>query len=103
MPIFFLATGLRTSWQMGGLAVVGCGWRQIGRGSDCGTNPKLAKGRWVGDWLAFTNQGLDFDYFSNVLLDKGLISGATFTALLLLAVASTVLTIPIVTRWLSAR
>jgi hypothetical protein len=35
--------------------------------------------------------------FVNVLLDKGIISGAAFTALLLMAVASTMLTVPIAT------
>jgi hypothetical protein len=35
--------------------------------------------------------------FANILLDKQIITNATFTALLLMAVASTMLTIPIVT------
>ena len=35
--------------------------------------------------------------FFNVLLDKHIITGATFTALLLMAVASTMMTIPMVT------
>jgi K+:H+ antiporter len=34
--------------------------------------------------------------FVNVLLDKNLISSETFTALLLMAVASTMLTVPLV-------
>jgi len=34
--------------------------------------------------------------FANVLLDKQLITGQTFTALLLMAVASTMLTTPVV-------
>ena len=34
--------------------------------------------------------------FANVLLDKGIITNATFTALLLMAVASTMLTVPVV-------
>jgi Kef-type K+ transport system membrane component KefB len=57
---------------------------------------------WGIGWLLQT-KALIMIIFSNVLHDKGLISGATFTALLLMAVASTVLTMPIVTRWLSAR
>ena len=32
--------------------------------------------------------------FANVLLDKAIITSATFTALLLMAVASTMLTVP---------
>jgi hypothetical protein len=34
--------------------------------------------------------------FANVLLDKRIISSETFTALLLMAVASTMLTVPVV-------
>ena len=34
--------------------------------------------------------------FANVLLDKGIITSATFTALLLMAIASTMLTVPMV-------
>ena len=34
--------------------------------------------------------------FVNILLDKGMITSETFTALLLMAVASTMLTIPMV-------
>ena len=34
--------------------------------------------------------------FVNILLDKALISSETFTALLLMAIASTMLTIPVV-------
>ncbi len=36
-------------------------------------------------------------FLSTVLLDRGVISSATFTALLLMAVASTMLTVPMVT------
>ncbi len=35
--------------------------------------------------------------FANVLLDKQIISADTFTALLIMAVASTMLTVPVVT------
>jgi hypothetical protein len=35
--------------------------------------------------------------FANVLLDKEIITSETFTALLLMAVASTMLTVPVVT------
>jgi hypothetical protein len=35
--------------------------------------------------------------FANVLLDKQIITSETFTALLLMAVASTMLTVPVVT------
>lgn len=35
--------------------------------------------------------------FANVLLDKQIITSETFTALLIMAVASTMLTVPVVT------
>ena len=46
-------------------------------------------------WLLQT-KGLIMIIFVNVLLDKGYITSETFTALLLMAVASTMLTVPIV-------
>ena len=38
--------------------------------------------------------------FANVLLDKDIITSETFTALLLMAVASTMLSVPVVTPML---
>jgi Kef-type K+ transport system membrane component KefB len=46
-------------------------------------------------WLLQT-KALIMIIFVNVLLDKGLISSETFTALLLMAVVSTMLTVPMV-------
>jgi len=46
-------------------------------------------------WLLQT-KALIMIIFVNVLLDKGVISSETFTALLLMAVASTMLTVPMV-------
>jgi hypothetical protein len=39
--------------------------------------------------------------FANVLLDKQIITNETFTALLLMAVGSTMLTVPVVTPMLA--
>jgi Kef-type K+ transport system membrane component KefB len=47
-------------------------------------------------WLLQT-KGLVMIVFSSVLLDTQIISQETFTALLLMAIVSTVLTVPIVT------
>ncbi|HEX7802684.1 MAG TPA: cation:proton antiporter [Pseudoxanthomonas sp.] len=47
-------------------------------------------------WLLQT-KALIMIIFANILLDKQIITNATFTALLLMAVASTMLTIPVVT------
>jgi Kef-type K+ transport system membrane component KefB len=51
-------------------------------------------------WLLQT-KGLIEIIFANVLLDKGIISHAAFTALLLMAVGSTMLTVPMVTPMLA--
>ncbi|MBI3367930.1 MAG: cation:proton antiporter, partial [Burkholderiales bacterium] len=47
-------------------------------------------------WLLQT-KALIMIVFANVLLDKAIISNEAFTALLLMAVASTMLTVPMVT------
>ena len=50
-------------------------------------------------WLLQT-KALIMIIFANVLLDKQIITSETFTALLLMAVASTMLTVPVVTPML---
>jgi Kef-type K+ transport system membrane component KefB len=50
---------------------------------------------WIVGWLLQT-KALIMIIFVNVLLDRHLISSETFTALLLMAVASTMLTVPMV-------
>jgi len=50
---------------------------------------------WIIGWLLQT-KALIMIIFVNILLDRHLITGATFTALLLMAVASTMLTVPMV-------
>ena len=47
-------------------------------------------------WLLQT-KALIMIIFVNILLDKGVITSATFTALLLMAVGSTMLTVPVAT------
>ena len=57
---------------------------------------KWGKGEaWVIGWLLQT-KALIMIIFVNILLDKGIITNASFTALLLCAVVSTMLTIPLV-------
>ena len=46
-------------------------------------------------WLLQT-KALIMIIFANILMDKGVITSETFTALLLMAVASTMLTVPVV-------
>lgn len=109
MPVFFLSTGLRTEWGIGGIAVFGAaalllvasvvgklvgvhiagqilGWRR-GEASAIG-------------WLLQT-KALIMIIFAHVLLDKGVITSAAFTALLLMALGSTMLTVPVVRRKLA--
>ena len=104
MPVFFLSTGLRTSWDMGGaiafaaaalllfamvvgkLAGVALAGRMLG----------WPKGQaWIIGWLLQT-KALIMIIFVNVLFDKQIITSSAFTALLLAAVGSTMLTIPVV-------
>lgn len=104
MPVFFLSTGLRTNWDVGGASVfiaaavllaasVGgklLGIRIAGRLLGWTRNEVSIIG-----WLLQT-KALIMIIFVNVLLDKQLITRDSFTALLLMAIASTMLTIPVV-------
>ena len=105
MPVFFLSTGLRTSWEVGGYAVFGAAALLlvasiIGKLAGVGLAGKMlgwGKGEaWVIGWLLQT-KALIMIIFVNILFDKGVITAASFTALLLAAVGSTMLTIPVVT------
>ena len=104
MPVFFLSTGLRTNWDVGGAAVFIAaalllvmsvsgkllGVRMAGRILKWGPGEASIIG-----WLLQT-KALIMIIFANILLDKQIITSETFTALLLMAVASTMLTVPIV-------
>ena len=102
MPVFFLSTGLRTNWSLGGavvlLAAFGLTLAAVG-GKLIGTRITARILGWtrteaaIIGWL-LQAKGLVMIVFVNVLLDKGLISSETFTALLLMAVASTMVTVP---------
>jgi Kef-type K+ transport system membrane component KefB len=108
MPVFFLSTGLRTQWESGGLAVFGAAALLLAA-SVAGKLAGVAlAGRLLGwqkgeaaliGWLLQT-KALIMIIFANVLLDKGIISATAFTALLLMAVGSTMLTVPVVTPML---
>jgi Kef-type K+ transport system membrane component KefB len=108
MPVFFLSTGLRTNWGVGGAAVfIAAAWLLVASvaGKLIGIHAAGRVLKWqpgeaslVG-WLLQT-KALIMIIFSNVLLDKQIITNETFTALLLMAVASTMLTVPMVTPML---
>jgi Kef-type K+ transport system membrane component KefB len=104
MPVFFLSTGLRTSWEMGGAMVVLAAGLLLAAAIAGKLLGVALAGRllgwprgeaWVIGWLLQT-KALIMIIFANILLDKAVISGATFTALLLMALGSTVLTLPVV-------
>lgn len=104
MPVFFLSTGLRTQWDVGGVAVFAAaalllvasvvgklaGIHLAGRVLKWGRGEASIIG-----WLLQT-KALIMIIFVNILLDKHIISNTAFTALLLMAVGSTILTIPAV-------
>jgi len=104
MPVFFLSTGLPTQWSMGGSAVFAVAALLLVAsvaGELAGTH---AAGRILGwrpgeasliGWLLQT-RALIMVIFANILLDKAIITAETFAALLLMAVASTMPTIPMV-------
>lgn len=104
MPVFFLSTGLRTKWDLGGYAVFFAAglllFASVG-GKLAGAhiagrilNWKDGEASIIG-WLLQT-KGLIEIIFANILLDKQIITNETFTALLLMAVGSTMLTVPVV-------
>ena len=104
MPVFFLSTGLRTNWNVGGEAVfIGAALLLVASIAGkllgvqiAGKILKWAPGEaGIIGWLLQT-KALIMIIFANILLDKQIITSEAFTALLLMAVASTMLTVPVV-------
>jgi Kef-type K+ transport system membrane component KefB len=104
MPVFFLSTGLRTNWQVGGATVfiaaavllIASVAGKLAGVHAAGKILKWEKGEAsIVGWLLQT-KALIMIIFANVLLDKQIITSETFTALLIMAVASTMLTVPMV-------
>jgi Kef-type K+ transport system membrane component KefB len=103
MPVFFLITGLRTQWDLSGATVFAAAALLLAAaigGKLLGVQIAGRLLHWRKDeafvvgWLLQT-KALILIIFANVLLDRAVISSETFTALLLMAVASTMLTIPV--------
>ena len=104
MPVFFLSTGLKTNWSVGGeavfiaaavLLIASVGGKLLGvriAGRILKWQPGEAS---IIGWLLQT-KALIMIVFANVLLDKGLITSETFTALLLMGIVSTMLAVPLV-------
>lgn len=105
MPVFFLSTGLKTDWQMYGLtvfivAILMFLAQLFGKllglwAAGKILNWKPGESMLVG-WLLQTKALIEI-IFVNVLLDKGLITNQMFTVMLLMAILSTMVTIPIAT------
>ena len=104
MPVFFLSTGLRTNWNVGGAAVFLAAALLLlasvsGKLIGVHLAGKILKWQTgeasVIGWLLQT-KALIMIIFANILLDKQIITSETFTALLLMALASTMLTVPVV-------
>ena len=105
MPVFFLSTGIRTEWGLGGASVLAAAALLLVAavaGKLIGVHLAARILKWpegeasVIGWLLQT-KALIMIIFANVLLDRSIITADTFTALLVMAVASTMLTIPMVT------
>lgn len=104
MPVFFLSTGLRTNWAMGSvtvfvaalvLLIASVSGKLVGVHA-AGKILKWGKGEAsIIGWLLQT-KALIMIIFVNILLDKQIITSETFTALLLMAIGSTMLTTPVV-------
>ncbi|MCC5864055.1 MAG: cation:proton antiporter [Wenzhouxiangella sp.] len=106
MPVFFLSTGLRTEWEMGGIAVLVIAAALLAAAVIGKLGGVAIAGRILGwppgearvvGWLLQT-KALIMIIFANILLDREVISAEIFTALLLMAAASTMLTIPMVLK-----
>ena len=104
MPVFFLSTGLRTNWNLGGLTVfIAAAVLLVASvaGKLLGIHLAGRVLKWppgeasIIGWLLQT-KALIMIIFANILLDKQIVTSETFTALLLMAVASTMLTVPVV-------
>jgi Kef-type K+ transport system membrane component KefB len=105
MPVFFLSTGLKTTWSVGGetvfIAAVILLFAAVA-GKLLGVHVAGRILRWregeasIIGWLLQT-KALIMIIFANILMDVMLITSETFTALLLMAVFSTMLTVPMVT------
>lgn len=104
MPVYFLSTGLKTNWAVGStmifvvaalLLVASVAGKLVGI-HIAGKILRWDKGEAsIIGWLLQT-KALIMIIFVNILLDKRIITAETFTALLLMAIASTMLTVPLV-------
>jgi Kef-type K+ transport system membrane component KefB len=104
MPVYFLSAGLRTDWEVGGVMVFGAAALLLAASVSGKLIGIQIAGRILGwqkgeasiiGWLLQT-KGLILIIFANILLDKGIITSEAFTATLLMALGSNMLSIPLV-------
>lgn len=111
MPVFFLITGLKTEWSMSAYPIFGIALALLiaqifGKILGSFIAGKILK--WekrdfykIG-WLLQTKALIEI-IFCTILLDKNIITNEMFTALLLMAISSTMLTMPMVNRQLTKK
>lgn len=108
MPVFFLITGLKTNWSISGAVVFGVAiLLYLVQFAGKLTGISIA-GKMLG-WdkkdsiligVLLQTKALIEIIFCTVLLDKGIITAQTFTALLVMAILSTISTMPITRKLL---
>jgi Kef-type K+ transport system membrane component KefB len=111
MPVFFLSTGIKINWHLGGVTILGAALLLLvaslgGKLLGIGLAARILgwpKGDAFVVGMLLQTKALIMIIFANVLLDRAIISVDLFAALLLVAVASTALTIPMVRPALKAR
>lgn len=105
MPVFFLSTGLRTNWELGGAWVIALALvmfaiqiaSKMGGIWLAGRLLKWPPGEAALVGFLLQTKALIEIIFVTVLLDKGIITSTMFTVMLLMAIMSTMITIPAVT------
>lgn len=109
MPVFFLNTGLKTDWEINNptIIIIAIGLFAIQAfGKILGIKFASIFNKWDGrdaitiGWLLQTKALIEI-IFCTIMLDKGIITGQMFTALLFMAIISTTVTTPIVSRRLA--
>ena len=109
MPVYFLSTGLKTNWSAGGLAVfLVAGFMLLAAvaGKLIGVRIAGRLLKWsegeaaIIGWL-LQSKSLITIVFANILLDKGVVSNGAFTAILIMSLLSTMLTVPAVSARLA--
>ena len=110
MPIYFLLTGLRTSWELSGITVLILAFALFavqfaGKTTGVFVASKVLgwpKGEWKLMGTLLQTKALIEIIFATILMDKGIITSEMFTALLLMAVMSTMVTIPVAKKLLKS-